>query len=281
MKTIYKKLSVIVPLTGMLSMGFIAPTVSLAAADDNAKLIKNGRLLQLNTTENTPDYYPQPNNDPYVEPASSIVTQTKYADVKNSDFVKIVEIGTIGGGVPLLGVGIQNNQLVSYGGSNANFPAPPSGVMEGSQFKEEVVWERVYNRLEPRNVENTWSITETHGVAKTNYQELGFSLGLDWTPIKDVLKFTSAITGKFGSSITITDQTTETKSDKFPAKPAAYPYNDYRVAVYQKTVRYSLIPGQKLKDTIKDWLGTAPNEMNVTVYKDDELRPIVTPDNPK
>ncbi|HDR4886315.1 TPA: hypothetical protein QCR18_005679 [Bacillus cereus] len=255
------------------------------SADINAKIIRNGKISQLNTTENTSDYYPQPNKNPYVDPAQSIVTQTKYADVKDSDFINLVDLGTFGGVLPLGGVGIQNNEIITYNSSKKiqNLKSLPSNVMEGTKFKEEIVWELKHNQLEPKTLPHTWSIAEIHGVAKTNYQELGFSLGLDWSPIKDILKLSGAVTGKFGSSTTITDQITETKTDQFPAKPDTYPYNDYRVAVYQKTVRYSVVPGQKLKDALKDVFGSNPSsdEINVTVYKADELRPIVTPDNPK
>ena len=46
-------------------------------------------------------------------------------------------------------------------------------------------------------------------------------------------------------------------------------------------MRYSIVPGQKLKDDMKDRLNITSDGLNVTVYKTDELRPIVTPDNPK
>ncbi len=272
-----KKLSIVLPLTAMISTGIVAPTVSFAAANDNSKIIKNGQVVQLDDTQNTPDYYPQPNNNPYVEPDQSILTQTKYSDAKSTDFIKIVSMinGTSG-------VGIKNNRLVGFGVMHpSGDTSVPSDVLQGTKFKEETVWDRVYNRLEPRSVQNTWSISEMHGVTKTSYQEFGFSLGLDWTPIKDVLKLSGAVTGKFGSSIAITDQITETKSDMFPAKPASYPYNDYRVAVYQKTMRYSVVPGQKLKDYMKNKLNITSDELDITVYRTDELRPIVTPDNPK
>lgn len=272
-----KKLSIVLPLTAMISTGIVAPTVSFAAANDNSKIIKNGQVVQLDDTQNTPDYYPQPNNNPYVEPDQSVLTQTKYSDAKSTDFIKIVSMmnGTSG-------VGIKNNRLVGFGVMHpSGDTSVPSDVLQGTKFKEETVWDRVYNRLEPRSVQNTWSISEMHGVTKTSYQEFGFSLGLDWTPIKDVLKLSGAVTGKFGSSIAVTDQITETKSDMFPAKPASYPYNDYRVAVYQKTMRYSVVPGQKLKDYMKNKLNITSDELDITVYRTDELRPIVTPDNPK
>ncbi|MHA2896259.1 hypothetical protein [Bacillus cereus] len=272
-----KKLSIVLPLTAMISTGIVAPTVSFAAANDNSKIIKNGQVVQLDDTQNTPDYYPQPNNNPYVEPDQSVLTQTKYSDAKSTDFIKIVSMmnGTSG-------IGIKNNRLVGFGVMHpSGDTSVPSDVLQGTKFKEETVWDRVYNRLEPRSVQNTWSISEMHGVTTTSYQEFGFSLGLDWTPIKDVLKLSGAVTGKFGSSIAITDQITETKSDMFPAKPASYPYNDYRVAVYQKTMRYSVVPGQKLKDYMKNKLNITSDELDITVYRTDELRPIVTPDNPK
>jgi hypothetical protein len=108
------------------------------------------------------------------------------------------------------GIGIKNNRLVGFGVMHpSGDTSVPSDVLQGTKFKEETVWDRVYNRLEPRSVQNTWSISEMHGVTTTSYQEFGFSLGLDWTPIKDVLKLSGAVTGKFGSSIAITDQITD------------------------------------------------------------------------
>ncbi|OLR27646.1 hypothetical protein [Bacillus cereus] len=272
-----KKLSIILPLTAMISTGVMAPGISFAATNDNAKIIKNGQVIQLNDTENTPDYYPQPNNNPYVEPDQSVLTQTKYSDAKSTDFIKVLSSKD-----GYSGIGIKNNRLVGFGVmSPSGDTSVPSDVLQGTQFKEETVWDRLYNRLEPRTVQNTWSVSEMHGITKTSYQEFGFSLGLDWTPIKDVFELSGAVTGKFGSSIAITDQKTETKSDMFPAKPATYPYNDYRVAVYQKTMRYSVIPGQKLKDYLQNKLHMTSDELDVTVYRTDELRPIVTPDNPQ
>jgi hypothetical protein len=35
-----KKLSIVLPLTAMISTGIVAPTVSFAAANDNSKIIK-------------------------------------------------------------------------------------------------------------------------------------------------------------------------------------------------------------------------------------------------
>ncbi len=268
-----KKLSIILPLTAMISTGVMAPGISFAATNDNAKIIKNGQVVQLDTAQNTPDYYPQPNNDPYVEPPQSILVQTKYSDAKSTDFIKITTAHIAGAEIYM---GIQNNHMVSSSGSVHESPLPDN-VIEGTKIKEETIWERVYNRLEPRTVQNTWSLSETHGLANTNSREFGFSLGFDFIPVKDFLKFSGAINAKFGTSVTVTDQKTETKSDMFPAKPASYPYNDYRVAVYQKTLKYTIIPGQKLKDVFPN----LPDEINESVYQDDELRPIVTPDNPK
>jgi hypothetical protein len=46
-------------------------------------------------------------------------------------------------------------------------------------------------------------------------------------------------------------------------------------------MRYSVVPGQKLKDYMKNKLNITSDELDITVYRTDELRPIVTPDNPK
>ncbi len=255
-----------------------AKTDTSASTDNNAKIMRNGKMLRLNSTENTADYYPQPDKDPYVVPAQTVKTQTKYKDAQESDFIKLAD-ATLNGKV-VGGIGIQNNKTVTYGDVPGKIVGSlPPNVIEGTQFKEETIWELRHNQLEPKSLPHIWSVAEMHGIAETNYQEFGFSLGLDWSPIKDVLKISGEASAKFGSSTTITDQNTETKTDQFPAKPATYPYNDYRVAVYQKTVRYSIIPGQKLKDAFKDLY--LSDEINVTVYKADELRPIVTPDNPK
>ncbi|PEL95619.1 hypothetical protein CN602_28200 [Bacillus cereus] len=159
-------------------------------------------------------------------------------------------------------------------------------VLEDTQFQQDIQWNRIYNRLQPKSIQNQWSVTETHGVSKAKTKEFAYSVGAEvGANLNDITgKITSNISKKFSTTTAVTEQVSHTATDLFPAKPKEYLYADYRVAVYQKQEVYTVIPGEKLKKAMTNLakvLGISVENVSTTsfTYSTDELRPIVTPNH--
>lgn len=298
-----------VPMVMMLSTpAVISPIPALAAETTHAeKLYRNGSFIQLPSQSNLSSEYPQADKDPYKEPAMYMTTKTQSKLAKKSDFIKIAQYedkntNTFGA------YGIKNGQFVcniTVNGKSETLPvnntelnkiAQRSNLLEGTQFKQEIRWKRIYNRLQPKSTQNQWSVSNTFGTAVANLKEFSWSVGgeiageMGKSDIGKIgAKISGSISEKFSTTTTVTESTTTTVTDTFPAKPENYPYNDYRVAVYQKEEIYNVLPGANLQKAIKDVekvMNTISsvhanfsNTSNLTQfsYTTDELRPIVTP----
>ncbi|PHG62758.1 hypothetical protein [Bacillus toyonensis] len=301
-----KKMAVTVPLVGMLSTSlFVLPNASLAAEKSNqitpttntaenistGKLVKNGQIISLSTAENTSDYYPQPDKDPYKEPVNSLIVQNKEVPVNSVDMIGIKTGSNMGlaikNGNLYFNTQPDGTKLTPLSQAPAEVQANykkfgfTSDVLDGTKIKQEIQWKRVYNRLQPKSTQHQWSVAETHGVSTTDSVELAFTVGAEiGATVDDITgKITSSISKKFTTSTTISDLVTKTITDTFPAKPAEYAYNDYRVAIYQKEEVYTVEPGANLKSAMNN-LSQAigkPVSAPTFTYKTDELRPIVTP----
>lgn len=292
-QTVANKWFKTVPLACVLSTTlFVGPAFSFAATDIPGKLIHNGAVIQLSNQENTSSYYPQPDKDPYQEPAELLTVQTKTAPITSTDMiglnVKGTNVLTIKKGVLYTDVDgkgptpMDDEHAKNY--ENLGFKKGLYNVLEGTQFKQEIQWKRIYNRLQPKSTQNQWSVIETHGVSTAETKEFAYSVGAEVAATLDGVtgKITGNISKKFGTTTTITGQTSHTVTDTFPAKPENYPYDDYRVAVYQKQIVYTVIPGAKLKQAMANLaqsLGTSVENISASsfTYTTDELRPIVTP----
>ncbi|PGA95749.1 hypothetical protein [Bacillus toyonensis] len=305
----YKKILMVVPMVMMLSTpAIISPITAFAAENTNsAKLYRNGSFIQLPSQSNTSSDYPQADKNPYKEPDMYITTNTKTKSAGRSDFIKIAEYedkSTNTSGA----YGIKNGQFVcnvTVNGKSETLPvnneelnkiAQRSDLLTGTQFKQEIRWKRIYNRLQPKSTQNQWSVANTFGITEANTKEFAWSVGgeiageLGKSDIGKIgAKISASISEKFSTTTTVTKSTTTTVTDTFPVKPENYPYNDYRVAVYQKEEIYTVIPGGNLQKAIKDLekvMNTISgvhanfsNTSNLTqfIYTTDELRPIVTP----
>ncbi|PHG57792.1 hypothetical protein [Bacillus toyonensis] len=300
-----KKMVVTIPLVGMLSTSlFVLPNASLADEKSNQtittnnaenpradKLFRNSKMLNLSTAENTSDYYPQPDKDPYREPLGSLIVQKKEISVNYIDMIGI-KIGSN------MGLAIQNGNLYFNTQPDGTQLTPlnqtpvevqdnykkmgfTSNVLDGTKIKQEIKWKRIYNRLQPRSTQHQWSVVETHGVSKTDSVELAYTVGAEiGTTVDDITgKITASISKKFTTSTTISDLVTEAITDTFPAKTEKYVYDDYRVAIYQKEEVYTVEPGgnlQRAMNNLSQAIGKPVHAPTFT-YKTDELRPIVTP----
>ncbi|PEQ02864.1 hypothetical protein [Bacillus toyonensis] len=297
----YKKIAKIIPIAVLSSSVLFSPGMTFAAEKTDGKLIRNGAVILLSDQANTSSYYPQPNSDPYKEPDLTVTAQTKIVPATNSDFIKIIKY--VDGNTTGF-YGIKNGQFiveVNVNGKTKTYPVQSEGfqkiaqkqdLLAGTQFKQEIRWKRIYNRLQPKSAPHQWSVSETHGINKANMTELAYSVGAEVGSTLDGItgKITGSISQKFSTTTTITDQATQTITDTFPAKPDNYPYNDYRVAIYQKEEMYTVIPGENLKQALKDIEAVAkanniPCDLSSAStltqfdYVTDELRPIVTPNS--
>ncbi|PEP95260.1 hypothetical protein [Bacillus toyonensis] len=63
---------------------------------------------------------------------------------------------------------------------------------------------------------------------------------------------TSSINGKFGTSITITNENTETRTNNIPAKSLGYQqkYANQIIGIYSKQYRYYIKPGANLQKAL-------------------------------
>ncbi|TJZ99926.1 hypothetical protein FA950_29475 [Bacillus thuringiensis] len=279
-----------ISLAYVLSTTLFAGSVSsFAATDISRKLIHNDAVIQLSAQENTSSYYPQPDKDPYKEPAELLTVQTKTASITSNDMIGLNTKGTnvlrIKDGVLYIDFnGKGSTPMDAKHASNYEKLGFTKDMLEGTQFKQHIQWKRIYNRLQPKSTQNQWSVTETHGVSTAETKEFAYSVGAEVGATLDGItgKITGNISKKFSTTTTITSQTSHTVTDTFPAKPENYPYNDYRVAVYQKQEAYTIIPGAKLKQAMVNLANALDTSIeNVSVasftYTTDELRPIVTP----
>lgn len=272
---------------------FTGPVSSFADTNISGKLLRNGEVIQLSNQENTSSYYPQADKDPMKEPVEFYTGRIKKSPIMDTDAIQIKIAGQtliLKGGILYAG---SLNQLSPTGSVYTDFGFNTKDVLSGTEFQQEIRWKRIYNRLQPKSVPHTWSVSETHGVSDANTREFAYSVGVELggeltsaTLGKVAGKITGSISQKFSTTTTITDQTTKTMTDTFPAKGTSYPHNDYRVAVYQKEEIYTIIPGENLKKAIQKLEQAASQNHGTAIkatiasftYTTDELRPIVTPD---
>ncbi|WZY00420.1 hypothetical protein NSQ26_14210 [Bacillus sp. FSL W7-1360] len=269
-----------------------APTTSFAATDAPGTLFRDGVEVDLSAQLNDSTYYPQPDKDPYKEPAQYVTVQTKTAPMTATDMIELNTNGTnalkLKNGV--LYIDIDGSGLAPMGNPQAQAYKElgfTDDVLDGTEFKQEIRWKRIYNRLQPRSTQHQWTLTETHGVSTANTKEFAYSVGAEVGATLDGVtgKISGNISQKFSTTTTITNQTTNTVTDTFPAKPASYPYDDYRVAIYQKEEVYTVVPGEKLTRAmanLAEKLNTSTANVYPTsfTYTTGELRPIVTLDQP-
>ncbi|PEZ37191.1 hypothetical protein CN345_11010 [Bacillus thuringiensis] len=286
------------PLSIIGILCFSLSTIPTSSFSDTFPSRESGSSKSENT-KNTSVYYPQASSNPYIEPAHEIIAETKVAPIKSTDTISIITTSRPKSDFTLLlkngslyvdqGAGLQLVDSEEY--TNAGFVNKPS-LIEGTTFKRDIRWRLVYNRLQPKSTQNQWAVYTISGVTTTNLKEFGYSIGVE-IPIggkmlsEDISlgKVAGSISEKFSTSTALTNQKTIMSTNTFPIKTERYPYNDYRIAIYQKEEVYTVIPGPALQDAIDKLSAIATQNHGESIsvmpqnfiYPTEELRPLVTP----